>query len=100
MSEKKNKRRIEFQEKVILRQSDEIDSLKNRIKELEYECKEKDELIHSVDSLRKELSDINAELKGKKNEYDRLINELKKMKYVINQTFFKGRWKLINWLIK
>lgn len=100
MNEKKYKRRLEFQEKMISRQSGEIKSLKDKIEELEFECKEKDELIHSVDSLREELSTINLELKEKKNEYDRLIKEVRKMKEVINNTCFKGRWKLIRWLIK
>ena len=100
MNEKKYKRRLEFQEKMISRQSEEIKSLKNKIEELKSECEEKDELIHSVDSLREELSAINSELKEKKNAYDRLIKELRKMKEVINNTCFKGRWKLIRWLIK
>lgn len=100
MSEKKHKRRLEFQEKVISRQSSQIESLKDEIERLKFECKEKDELINSVDSLRKELSNINAELREKKNEYDKLIKELKKMKDVFNQTVYKGRWRIVKWLIK
>lgn len=100
MSEKKYKKKYEFQKKLILRQTEQIESLKNDVQRLEMECKEKDRIIHSVDSLRQELNENVETYKKLKNEYKDLIEELRKMKTIINQEVYRGRWKLIKFLIK
>lgn len=94
------KKRYEFQKKVNARQSEEIESLKTQIDALVAICDEKDKVIESVDFLKSEFTENVDELKKKKNEYDALIEEIKKMKNIINQTVYKGRWKLVKFLIK
>lgn len=100
MNEKRYKKRLEFQEKIISRKSEEIESLKLKIKTLELESKAKDELINSVEPLRKELTENINEIKKYKNEYKELIKELKDMKNTLNQSVYKGRWNLVKFLIK
>ena len=63
MSEKNLKRRTEFQQKMISRQSEQIENLKNENEKLKLECKKKDELIKYVDLLKKELTDNINEIK-------------------------------------
>lgn len=100
MNEKNYKRKLEFQEKLIKRQSEEIESLNAQIEELKLKCEEKDRVIHSIASLKKELSDNVADVKKYKKQYKDLIDELRKMKAIMNQTVFKGKWKLVRFLIK
>lgn len=100
MSEKNLKKRLEFQQKMISRQSEQIDGLKSKIAELELTIEKKDELIKSVDYLRKELADNINEIKQKKNEYEKLIKELKDMKNIMNKEVYKNRWNLVRLLIK
>lgn len=100
MSEKKYKKRFEFQRKLISRQSEQIEELKSQINDLELECKRKDNLINSVSLLKDELTENVTEVKKYKNEYKKLIDELRKMKEIINQEVYKGRWWLIKFLIK
>ena len=94
------KKRFEFQKKINDRQSEEIESLKTQIDALVAICEEKDKVIESVDFLRKEFTENANELKKKKKEYDALVEEIKDMKKIINQTVYKGRWKLVKFLIK
>ena len=104
MNEKKYKKRYEkrldFQQKIISRQSEQIDTLKNEIEELKNKLIEKDETINSVDSLRKELSENVNVTKKYKEQYKGLIQELKDMKKIINKEVYKNRWWLIRWLLK
>lgn len=100
MNERSYKRRLEFQEKLISRQSEQIESLKSEIEKLKIECKEKDAIINSVDSLRSELEKDIAEIKENKKKYKELINELRTMKTILNQKVYRGRWALIKFLIK
>ena len=93
MNERNYKKRLEFQQKMITRQSEQIDELKNKIEE-------KDRMIKSVEPLRKELADNINEIKQKKNEYKKLIKELKDMKKIMNQEVYKNRWNLVRLLIK
>ena len=86
--------------RIIQKQSKDIERLKMDILKLEQTCSKKDEEINSVDSLKQELADITKELKTKRNEYENLIKELRIMKSVMDQRVFKGRWKLIRFLIK
>lgn len=99
LSKKKNKR-SDIKSKIIKRQTDEIDGLKQQISELEIDCDKKDEIINSIDTMREDFSDVINELKEKEKEYNDLINDLIKMRKVMNQEFFKGRWKLVRLLIK
>lgn len=96
------KKRFEFQKKINLRQSEEIESLKTQIDALVAICDEKDKVVESVDFLRKELTENVNEIKKKKDEYNKLIEDLKNMKKVMNQTMFgkEWKWRLIRLLIK
>lgn len=100
MSEKNLKRRLEFQQKMISRQSEQIDRLKVKVEKLELIIEEKDRIIKSVDLLRKELTDNIKDIKQEKNKYKRLIEELKIMKNIINEDVYKKRWWLIKFLLK
>ena len=100
MNERTYKKRLDFQKNLITRQSGEIDSLKSEIDNLTLKLAEKDKIINSVASLREELSRNVEEVKKHKNEYKSLIEELRKMKEIINKTVYKGRWRLIKFLIK
>ena len=96
------KRDYEFQKKLNERQSEEIESLKTQIDALTSLCEEKDKIIYSVDDLRKELTENIEEIKKEKKEYSSLVNELREMKKVMIEEFFKSKWKwkLIKFLIK
>ncbi len=100
MNEKNYKKRLEFQQGLISKKSEEIESLKLEIEKLKFELQEKDKVINSVSSLRDELSQNVADAKKYKEEYERLINELKKMKKIMNKEVFKNRWWLIKLLLK
>ena len=77
-----------------------IENLKLEIEKLRLELKEKDEIINSVASLRSELIENVNRTKEYKKQYDVLIEELKKMKEIMNTTVYKGRWRLVKLLIK
>lgn len=94
------KKKLEFQQKIISRQSKQIEDLKLQVAQLELELEEKNKVMSSVDHLRSELSKDIAEVKGYKKEYKNLIDELRKMKEIMNQEVYKGRWKLVRFLIK
>ena len=100
MNEKNYKKRLDFQEKIISRKNEQIEVLKLEIESLKLKLEEKDELINSVTPLRNELTENVKQVKKYKEEYKILIQDLKKMKEIINQTVYKGRWKLIKFLIK
>lgn len=100
MSEKKYKKKIELQNKLISRQSEQIESLKLQVESLEIECKKKDLLIKSISSLNDEFKEKISEMEKYRKEYKGLIDELRKMKEIINQEVYKGRWKLVKFLIK
>ena len=99
MNNYKNKK-SDFKTKIITRQIDEIDSLRKKISDLEIDNKNKDEIIESINALRNDLINIVNEIKDKSDKYDMLIAEVMQMKSVINKTVFKGRWKLIRFLLK
>lgn len=100
MSERNYKKKISFQQNVISRQSKQIEELKLQNEILKSKIKEKDEFINSVSSLRDELIKDSAEVKKYKKEYKKLIDEVRKMKDILNQTVYKGRWRLIKLLLK
>ena len=97
---KNGKKKNDVKSIVIKRQITEIENLRDAILKLEIEQKQRDELISMVEVFYDELFDIIESLKEKGNEYNDLIDELNNMKKVMNQTVFKGRWKLIRFLLK
>lgn len=99
MVKNKNKK-SDIQNRIIKRKTEEIESLKEMISELEIDSTEKDNIIKSIDSFRDELSEIVDDLKGKREEYDKLIKELTDMKKIMNEEVFKGRWNLVRLLLK
>ena len=102
MNEKNNKyeKRLQFQQKIISRQSGQIDSLNLEIEKLKNQLIEKDKIINSIEPMRKEMMETINEQKRLKKEYNKLINELKSMKSIINKELYKGKWWLIKLLLK
>lgn len=99
MVKKKNKK-SDIQSRIIRKKTEEIESLKEMISELEIDSAEKDNIINSIDSFRDELSEIADDLKNKREEYDKLIKELTDMKKIMNEEVFKNRWNLVRLLLK
>lgn len=100
MNEKKYERKLEIQQKKISYQSKQIEDLESQIRKLKLEIEEKNKVINSISTLREELINDIAESKEYKEKSKKLLDELRKMKEVINVEVFKGRWKLIKFLIK
>lgn len=94
------KKRLKFQNKIISRQSEQIESLKSENERLKLELQKKDEIINSITPMRNELSQNISEVKKYKKEYKKLIDELRRMKKILNMTVYKGRWFLVKLLIK
>lgn len=104
---KKNRRKTnryekkyETQKKIVLRQLDEIEKLKSSISELEIDSEKRTELIDSITDIRTELYEVIDDLSERQKEYTRLIEDLRQMKVVMNQTVFKGKWRLIKLLLR
>lgn len=93
-------KKLDTKNKVIKRQIDEIESLKQMVSDLQVDCNEKDNVIESIESIRNDLLEIVEELKEKSKECDELINEVIEMRNSIDKYFFKKRWKLIRLLLK
>lgn len=100
MNEKKYEKRLDFQQKIISRQSAQIDDLQSKIERLEQKLKEKDEIINAVEPMRKEMTENINEQRRLKKEYKNLIQELKTMKNIIDEEVFRKRWWLIKFLLK
>lgn len=100
MNEKNYKKRFDFQQNIISNKSEEIKSLKLENEKLKQELKEKDEIIASVEHMRKEMTESVKEHKRLKDEYKSLIQELRIMKNSLNKEVFKNRWWLVKLLIK
>lgn len=96
----KYKKRYERQKELIEKRNDEISKLKKQISKLEHECESKDSVISSVMPIKDNLDVTVEDLKKKYLEFDEVITELKRMRSVLDQTIFKGRWKLIKLLMK
>lgn len=104
---KKNRRKTnryekkyETQKKIVLRQLNEIEKLKSSISELEIDSEKRTELIDSITDIRTELYEVIDDLSERREEYTRLIEDLRQMKMVMNQTVFKGKWRLIKLLLR
>lgn len=100
MNEKNYKKRLDFQQKIISRKSEEIDELKAENEKLKLELQEKIDLINSVEPMRKELEQNVEEIKKYKKQYKSLVQELRKMKEIMNKEVYKGRWILVKLLIR
>jgi archaellum component FlaC len=100
MNEKKYEKRLDFQQKIISRQSEQIEDLKLQNEKLRLELQKKDEFINSIASMREELTRHIEDVKGYKKQYKKLIDEIRNMKEILNQDVYKGRWKLIKFLLK
>lgn len=101
MNDKKNyERKFEIQKNLITRQLKQIETLKQQVENLTLELEEKDALIKSVEGLREELAQNVADVKKHGEEYKKLVDELKRMKSIMNQTLYKGRWRLVRFLIR
>jgi predicted restriction endonuclease len=100
MNEKRYKKKVELQQKLISRQAEQIDDLKSQVEALKIECTEKDNIINSVSVLKEELTQNVSDAKKYKNEFRELVQELRKMKDIINQEAYNGRWSIIKLLIK
>lgn len=85
---------------IIKKQSCEIDRLRKKIGSLDEACEQKDMLISAIDDMRDEFVGALQDLKDKRNEYDKLVNELILMKKVMNKEVFKGKWNIIRFLLK
>lgn len=100
MNENKYKRKFEIQQKKIFYQEKQIEDLKSQIEKLNIDIEEKSAIINSIELLKNEMVKSVSNIKKYEVEYRELIQELRKMKEVMNQEVFKGRWKLIKLLIK
>lgn len=100
MNEKKFKNKIESQNKIILRQSEQIKTLNAQVAKLKLEIEKKDNIINSVAFLKDELIQKNKDIDKHREEYRVLINELRKMKEIFNQEIYKGKWWLVKLLIR
>lgn len=100
MNEKSYKKRLDIQQKIISNKMEEIDFLNSEIDRLKQELKEKDEIIASVELMRKEMAESVDEHKRLNNEYRSLIQEVRKMKSALNKEVFKNRWWIVKLLIK
>ena len=100
MNEKTYKKRLYFQKNIISRQSQKIDALELKIERLEKKLEEKDEIIDSIEPMRREMTESIKKHKQLKKEYGKIIQELKQMKEIMNVTVYKGRWRLVKFLIK
>lgn len=96
----RKKKKSDLRSQIIVRQVDKIDSLQKQVSLLEIDNVKKDEIINSINALRDDLFETVNELRGKGEEYDKLVAELIQMRNVMNQEVFKGRWKLIRLLLK
>lgn len=97
---KRNKRKTDVRSNIIKRQADEIKALKEQINKLNISAKEKDELIHAVEPLQKELIDTIESVRKKGEEYDRLIKDVKAMRKIFDKEVFKGKWNIIKFFMK
>lgn len=100
MNVKRYEKKIKSQQKIISIQSEQIENLNVQIAKLKLEIEEKDIIINSISHLRDELIQKTKDIDEYKENYKKLIDELKKMKEILNQEIYKGKWWLVKFLIK
>lgn len=94
------KKRESLRNQILQRKERDIELLKEKIVELQNECNKKDEFIKSIEDMRNELKKSIDDINKRKEEYRSLNEDLRQMKNVFNKTIFKGRWRIIKWLMK
>lgn len=97
---KRIKNRDSLRSQILQRKEREIAFLKEKIVELQNECNEKDEIIKSVEDMRIQLKKSTDDIEKSKEEYRALNEDLRQMKKILNKTVFRGRWRIIKWLMK
>ena len=100
MNEKNYKKRLDFQQSIISKKSEEVECLKLENERLKLELQKKDEIISSIEPMRNEMLDSIRRHRKLTKEYKDLIQELRKMKKIMNQEVYHGKWWLVKWLIK
>ena len=97
---KKNASSFDYKSRIIENQKKQIRQLKEIVDKLEIDNKDKQELMFIFNSAYGELKEEISKVRDSQKKCDALIVELKKMRTVMNRTVFKGRWKLIQLLMK
>lgn len=90
----------EVKMRIIDRQSKEIESLKEKISQLEIAASEKDELLSSVDDLLEDLRESVDVIQSKSDEYEELVDDLRDMKKIIDEEVFHRNWWIIKHLLR
>lgn len=98
MSKHKKNVKTDYLKKMISRQSQEIQQLKDMISTMEIE--DKDKLCQLLDSVYVDFVDIVNSLRERRDTYDKLIAELDSMKQALNKVAFMGKWNIVRLLIK
>lgn len=96
---RKNKKST-YQSRVISKQIEEINKLKDEILILEIDRDKKKDLIKTIEDIRNELTKELEKIKTLKEKLKELIDEVLLMRNTINQFVYKGKWNLIKLLIK
>ena len=94
------RKKDEMQSRIIKRQKEEINRLKDEIASLKYECQAKDEMLEYFDDARHDIKSVIDGMSESRDGYVEAVKELREMKRVINQEVFNGRWWLIKLIIK
>lgn len=100
MNEKRYKKRLNFNKDLISRQSQQIEYLTKQNEKLKERLREKDEILSSIEPIRKEMEENINRYQKLKNDYKKLVDELKQMKKIFNKEAYKNRWWLIKFLIR
>ena len=100
MNDRNYKKKYELQNKIISRQSKELEEYKLQIENLKLELEKKGEIVGSIVPLRAELLRNIDEAKKYNKEYKELVGELRKMKKIFNQEVYNNKWSLVKFFIK
>lgn len=97
---KRKSKRSNYQSRIISKQIEEINKLKDTITCLEIDRDKKKDLIKTIETIRYEFIKELEEIKSLKEKLKELIEEVLLMRNTINQIVYKGKWNLIRLLIK
>lgn len=100
INKSKAKKNNDVKSRIIAKQANEIEKLKAEIVKLQSDSAKKDELVNSIEPMRKELSEIIEDLNDKRSEYSILLSQLKESRKIINKDVFNGKHSLIRFLLK
>lgn len=82
----------DFQTQTILRQSFEIEKLKEKISDLEIDVSKKDELSEFINDICTDQLALLNELEEIKNEYGQLMSNLTEIKNIMKNVRIKRLW--------